>query len=145
MLMRSIDRRPVNEEQSEQSPAPTSANITANKVVASDLTPEKPRLMAWSSGGSSQALPFADGDFDVVTSSFGAIFAPDHRAVADEMLRVCRPGGTVGMLNFTPVSPLLSARVTRRSGRQARSRITHERAQTCSRIPIASLPASGRT
>ncbi|HSI98530.1 MAG TPA: SAM-dependent methyltransferase, partial [Gaiellaceae bacterium] len=37
-----------------------------------------------------------------VTSSFGAMFAPDHQAVADELLRVCRPGGTIGMLNFTP-------------------------------------------
>jgi hypothetical protein len=36
-----------------------------------------------------------------VTSSLGAIFAPHHRTVADELLRVCRPGGTIGMLNFT--------------------------------------------
>ena len=52
-----------------------------------------------------EALPFADGEFDVVTSSFGAIFAPDHQAVADELLRVCRPGGTIGMANFTPDGP----------------------------------------
>ena len=80
--------------------------------MASDLTPEnfaaggaRPRPAASSSTGSRptpQALPFADGEFDVVTSSFGAIFAPDHQAVADELLRVCRPGGTIGMLNFTP-------------------------------------------
>jgi 2-polyprenyl-6-hydroxyphenyl methylase/3-demethylubiquinone-9 3-methyltransferase len=49
-----------------------------------------------------EALPFGDGEFDVVTSSFGAMFAPDHQAVADELLRACRPGGTIGMLNFTP-------------------------------------------
>ena len=49
-----------------------------------------------------EALPFGDGEFDVVTSSFGAMFAPDHQAVADELLRVCRPGGTIGMVNFTP-------------------------------------------
>ena len=49
-----------------------------------------------------EALPFGDGEFDVVTSSLGAIFAPDHQRVADELLRVCRPGGTIGMLNFTP-------------------------------------------
>src|SRR5919106_1827323 len=46
--------------------------------------------------------PLADGEFDVVTSSLGAIFAPDQQRVADELVRVCRPGGTVGMLNFTP-------------------------------------------
>ena len=48
------------------------------------------------------ALPFADGEFDVVTSSAGAIFAPDHQAAADELVRVCRPGGTIGLLTFTP-------------------------------------------
>ena len=82
------------------------------EVVASDLTPENfeaGRREAEAHGvelewveADAEALPFADGEFDVVTSSFGAIFAPDHRAVADEMLRVCRPGGTIGMLNFTP-------------------------------------------
>jgi ubiquinone/menaquinone biosynthesis C-methylase UbiE len=82
------------------------------RVVASDLTPENfgaGRREAAAHGvelewveADAQALPFADGEFDVVTSSFGAVFAPDHRAVADELLRVCRPGGTIGMLNFTP-------------------------------------------
>jgi ubiquinone/menaquinone biosynthesis C-methylase UbiE len=81
-------------------------------VVASDLTPENfdaGRREAEARGvelewveGDAEALPFADGEFDAVTSSFGAMFAPDHRAVADELLRVCRPGGTIGMLNFTP-------------------------------------------
>jgi ubiquinone/menaquinone biosynthesis C-methylase UbiE len=82
------------------------------EVVASDLTPENfepGRREADAHGvelewieADAEALPFADGEFDVVTSSFGAIFAPDHQAVADEMLRVCRPGGMIGMLNFTP-------------------------------------------
>src|SRR5919109_3769082 len=82
------------------------------EAVASDLTPENfeaGRREAETYGvelewvaADAEALPFADGEFDVVTSSFGAIFAPDHQAVADEMLRVCRPGGTIGMLNFTP-------------------------------------------
>jgi ubiquinone/menaquinone biosynthesis C-methylase UbiE len=81
-------------------------------VVASDLTPENfeaGRREAAARGvelewveADAEKLPFADAEFDVVTSSFGAIFAPDHRAVADEMLRVCRSGGTIGMLNFTP-------------------------------------------
>jgi ubiquinone/menaquinone biosynthesis C-methylase UbiE len=82
------------------------------EVVASDLTPENfeaGRHEAAARGvelewveADAEALPFPDGEFDVVTSSFGAIFAPDHQRVADEMLRVCRPGGTIGMLNFTP-------------------------------------------
>lgn len=81
-------------------------------VVASDLTPEQfaaGRREAAACGvelewveADVEALPFADGQFDVVTSSFGAIFAPDHRSVAAELVRVCRPGGTIGMLNFTP-------------------------------------------
>jgi SAM-dependent methyltransferase len=48
------------------------------------------------------ALPFDDGAFDVVTSCLGAMFAPNQRAVANELVRVCRPGGTIGMMNFTP-------------------------------------------
>jgi ubiquinone/menaquinone biosynthesis C-methylase UbiE len=68
--------------------------------VASDLTPEN--FEAGRREAQAQALPFGDGDFDVVTSSFGAMFAPDHRAVADELVRVCRPGGTICMANFTP-------------------------------------------
>jgi 2-polyprenyl-6-hydroxyphenyl methylase/3-demethylubiquinone-9 3-methyltransferase len=49
-----------------------------------------------------EALPFADGEFDVVTSAVGAIFAPDHQKVADELLRVCRPGGTIGLIALVP-------------------------------------------
>jgi len=82
------------------------------RVVASDLTPEslaRGREAARAAGleldwveADAQSLPFADGAFDVVMSSFGAMWAPDHQAVAGELLRVCRPGGTVGMANFTP-------------------------------------------
>ena len=81
-------------------------------VVASDLTPEHfeaGRAEARRRGveldwveADAEALPFGDGEFDVVTSSFGAMFAPDHRAVADELVRVCRPGGTIGLASFTP-------------------------------------------
>jgi ubiquinone/menaquinone biosynthesis C-methylase UbiE len=52
--------------------------------------------------GDAQALPFEDGSFDRVLSAFGAMFAPDHRRTAEELLRVCRPGGAVGMCNWTP-------------------------------------------
>ena len=81
-------------------------------VVASDLTPESlaaGEREAHSLGlaldwivADAEALPFEDAEFDVVTSSFGAMFAPDHQAVADELLRVCRPEGTIGLANFTP-------------------------------------------
>jgi ubiquinone/menaquinone biosynthesis C-methylase UbiE len=51
-----------------------------------------------------EALPFADAEFDVVTSSIGAMFAPDHAATAGELLRVCRPGGVIGLINWPPHS-----------------------------------------
>jgi ubiquinone/menaquinone biosynthesis C-methylase UbiE len=49
-----------------------------------------------------EALPFDDGSFDAVLSTFGVMFAPDHAKSAAEMLRVCRPGGRIGMANWTP-------------------------------------------
>ncbi|HEX2174406.1 MAG TPA: class I SAM-dependent methyltransferase [Nocardioidaceae bacterium] len=88
------------------------AALAGADVVASDLTPENfeaGRREASAQGAQlewreadAEALPFADDEFDVVTSSFGALFAPHHQAVANELVRVCRPGGTIGMLNFTP-------------------------------------------
>ncbi len=49
-----------------------------------------------------EALPFADGEFDCVLSTFGAMFAPDQRRCAAEMLRVVRPGGRIGLASWTP-------------------------------------------
>lgn len=81
-------------------------------VTASDLTPElleAGRREAESRGlelewveADAENLPFKDAAFDVVMSSIGAMFAPHHQEVANEMARVCRPGGTIGMLNWTP-------------------------------------------
>lgn len=81
-------------------------------VTASDLTPElfdAGRRIAAERGvevewveADAEALPFADNGFDVVMSCVGAMFAPHHQAAADELLRVCRPGGTIGMINWTP-------------------------------------------
>ncbi|MBF5042452.1 class I SAM-dependent methyltransferase [Aggregicoccus sp. 17bor-14] len=51
-----------------------------------------------------QKLQFKDGQFDVVMSTIGAMFAPDQEAVARELARVCRPGGRIGMANWTPES-----------------------------------------
>lgn len=52
--------------------------------------------------GDAEALPFEDGSFDVVLSSFGVMFAPNHARTAAELLRVCRPGGRIGLANWTP-------------------------------------------
>ncbi|MDP9461961.1 MAG: class I SAM-dependent methyltransferase, partial [Actinomycetota bacterium] len=81
-------------------------------VVASDLTPElfeAGRALAaeravsldWREADA-EALPFADGDFDVVLSCVGVMFAPHHQAAADELVRVCRPGGRIGLISWTP-------------------------------------------
>jgi SAM-dependent methyltransferase len=49
-----------------------------------------------------EALPFADASFDAVLSTFGVMFSPDHRKAASELARVCRPGGRIGLANWTP-------------------------------------------
>lgn len=87
------------------------AALGAN-VTASDLTPElleAGRIRAEADGlelawveGDAENLPFEDESFDVVMSSIGAMFAPHHQEVADELVRVCKPGGTIGLLSWTP-------------------------------------------
>jgi ubiquinone/menaquinone biosynthesis C-methylase UbiE len=47
-------------------------------------------------------LPYRDASFDVVLSTFGVMFAPDHQRAARELLRVCRPGGRIGLASWTP-------------------------------------------
>jgi SAM-dependent methyltransferase len=86
-------------------------------VIASDLTPENfeaGRHEAAAHGvqlewveADAEALPFHDDEFDAVTSAVGAIFAPNHRAVAEELLRVCRPGGTIGLIALVPEGPVV--------------------------------------
>jgi len=88
------------------------AALTGAQVVASDLTPElfdAGRKFADRHGvqldweeGDAEALPYADGAFDVVLSCIGVMFAPHHQLAADELVRVCRPGGTIGLLSWTP-------------------------------------------
>ncbi|MBA3326923.1 MAG: class I SAM-dependent methyltransferase [Solirubrobacterales bacterium] len=85
---------------------------TGADVTASDLTPElldAGRRRAEAEGltlewvqADAEHLPFDNGSFDVVMSSIGAMFAPHHQEVADELVRVCRPGGTIGLLSWTP-------------------------------------------
>lgn len=81
-------------------------------VVASDLTPrllDAGRERAESMGlelkwveADAEDLPFPDEDFDVVMSCIGAMFAPHHQEVANELARACRPGGTIGLASWTP-------------------------------------------
>ncbi len=52
--------------------------------------------------GDCEALPFEDAQFDYVLSTFGVMFAPDHVRSASELLRVCKPGGKIGLCNWTP-------------------------------------------
>lgn len=52
--------------------------------------------------GDAEDLPFDDASFDVVLSTFGVMFTPDHQKAADELLRVCRPGGRIGLANWVP-------------------------------------------
>jgi ubiquinone/menaquinone biosynthesis C-methylase UbiE len=51
-----------------------------------------------------EALPFADGSFDIVLSTFGVMFTPNQQQAANELKRVCRAGGKIGMANWTPES-----------------------------------------
>jgi ubiquinone/menaquinone biosynthesis C-methylase UbiE len=81
-------------------------------VIASDLPPallETGRPRAAAAGATidwveadAEALPFADGEFDAVISAIGIMFAPHHQAAADELVRVCRPGGSIGLISWTP-------------------------------------------
>ena len=82
------------------------------QVTGLDLTPElfaTARRRADRAGvavdwveGDAEALPFDDESFDVVLSTFGVQFAPRHEVVAEELVRVLRPGGTIGLVNWTP-------------------------------------------
>ena len=81
-------------------------------VIASDLTPElfeagRDRAAAagveleWAQADA-ENLPFDDAGFDAVISAIGVMFAPFHQAAADELVRVCKPGGKIGLLSWTP-------------------------------------------
>ena len=81
-------------------------------VTASDLTPELLQAGAqraqaegleldWVTADA-EHLPFEDESFDIVMSSIGVMFAPRHQAAADELVRVCRPGGKIALLSWTP-------------------------------------------
>ncbi|HWO15387.1 MAG TPA: methyltransferase domain-containing protein [Solirubrobacterales bacterium] len=82
------------------------------RVTGLDLVPElidAARARATDAGfeiefvvGNAEELPFEDDSFDRVTSIFGAMFAPRHQMAADELVRVCRPGGVIAVTAWTP-------------------------------------------
>ncbi|MEB4210456.1 class I SAM-dependent methyltransferase [Mycobacterium sp. 94-17] len=88
------------------------AAATGATVVSSDLTPEllqRSKARADQRGltldyreANAHALPFSDGEFDVVISAIGVQFAPDQQRAANELVRVCRPGGKIGLISWTP-------------------------------------------
>jgi SAM-dependent methyltransferase len=86
------------------------------EVTGSDLSPrliETAKRLAREEGldiafavGDAEELPYGNADFDVVSSSFGAIFAPDHEAVARELARVTKPGGRIGLTAWDPTGAM---------------------------------------
>ena len=88
------------------------AAATGAHVIATDLTPElldRGRADAGAAGvhlewevADAEHLPYDDDSFDAVTSCVGVMFAPHHQAAADELLRVCRAGGRIGLISWTP-------------------------------------------
>src|ERR1700744_6087063 len=88
------------------------AALTGANVIASDLVPElleRGAALAQARGvnvqwreANAEALPFGVDEFDAVLSCVGVMFVPHHQCAADELVRVCRPGGTIGLISWTP-------------------------------------------
>ena len=89
--------------------ARTGAHVTGADIATNLLEQARARAAAQSLKtnfveGDAEELPFADAEFDVVYSQFGAMFAPRPDRVASEFKRVCKPGGLIAMANWTPES-----------------------------------------
>ncbi|PRX33481.1 methyltransferase family protein [Paraburkholderia sp. BL18I3N2] len=85
-------------------------DVTSTDYVASLLDAGKARAQAEGltavqfREADAEALPYADASFDVVISTFGVMFTPNQEKAASELARVCRPGGKIGLANWTPDS-----------------------------------------
>jgi len=79
----------------------TGCDIASNWIERANARAAAEGLKARFEEGDAEALPYADGSFDAVVSLFGAMFAPRPERVAAEFTRVCRPGGAIGMGNWT--------------------------------------------
>jgi SAM-dependent methyltransferase len=82
--------------------AVTGVDIASNSVERARARAQAEGLPARFEEADAEALPFEDASFDVVASLIGAMFAPRPDLVAKELLRVCKPGGTLAMANWTP-------------------------------------------
>jgi SAM-dependent methyltransferase len=71
-------------------------------LVRGEARAEAEGLQARFETADAEALPYEDATFDAVVSTFGVMFTPNHARAAAEMVRVCRPGGRIGMANWTP-------------------------------------------
>ena len=80
----------------------TGVDIATNLVERARARAQAEGLRARFEEADAEALPFEDASFDVVASLIGAMFAPRPDLVAEELLRVCKPGGTIAMANWTP-------------------------------------------
>jgi SAM-dependent methyltransferase len=88
------------------------AAIAGAEVTGLDIAPallNQGAVNAWAAEvgvtwveGDAEALPFDDASFDVVTSAVGVMFCSSHKKAAAELVRVCRPGGAIGLINWTP-------------------------------------------
>jgi SAM-dependent methyltransferase len=80
----------------------TGVDIATNLLEQARSRAEAEGLTVQFDEGDAEKLPYPDAAFDAVISMFGAIFAPRPELAAAELLRVCRPGGTIAMANWTP-------------------------------------------
>lgn len=80
----------------------TGVDIAANLVERARSRAQAEDLQARFEEADAEALPFEDESFDVVASLIVAMFAPQPEVVAGELMRVCKPGGTIAMANWTP-------------------------------------------
>jgi SAM-dependent methyltransferase len=84
-------------------------DVTSTDYVASLLDSGRARAQAEGlpvqfQQADAEALPYADASFDIVMSTFGVMFTPDQEKAAAELVRVCKPGGRIGLANWTPES-----------------------------------------
>jgi SAM-dependent methyltransferase len=80
----------------------TASDLTPDLLAAGSKRPEAQGLDIEWVEADAENLPFEDESYDVVMSAIGVMFAPHHQAAADELVRVCRPGGTIALLSWTP-------------------------------------------